>query len=168
MVIAQKKQASEPRRMGQKEEWTRKRNPVSWVHLRHAHWGTVLAAWHMPSWDRSQSCECAASVTLLISVLYGQQHRSTRRSAKTVAPAAGWGWRMLTRPWTQRDESHSLVITTLCSNQTLSLQHCDSGPMPRKHGTLKGSCHALSGDVLSHVQEPVCLAQKNLLQDHKL
>lgn len=58
---------------------------------------------------------------------------------------------MLARPRPRRDESHGLVITTLCSNQTLSLQHCDSGPMPRKHGTPKGSCHALSGDVLSHV-----------------
>lgn len=41
------------------------------------------------------------------------------------------------------------LLLPLCSNQTLSLQQCDSGPVPRKRGPPQGSCHALIGADLS-------------------
>lgn len=75
------------RRTGQKEDWKRKGNSVHREHVGRANGGTVLAALHMVSRDRTQSCECAVSVTLLVSVLHGQQHRCTRQSPKTMAAA---------------------------------------------------------------------------------
>lgn len=99
----------------------------------------------------SRSSEFATLVTLLISALYGQEHRYKRQSAKIMAPTVtGGDWYWLAHECSVM-KATALLSLPLYSNQPLQLRSYDFEPVPRNNGTFKCSCQTLSGDDLSHV-----------------